>query len=276
MKLFLKTRDYSVSGEDFELLYDDNMDMLVTKPQPENLSVYYNSEVYISHTDSRATFTDRLYQWVKHFSLKKKIQLVDNQNVNGNVLLDYGAGTGDFLLKAKSKDYIVSGIEPNQKARANAAMKGLQLVKDISTLDKKSYDVITLWHVLEHLPNLEKKVEEICNLLDANGILVVAVPNYRSFDATYYGKYWAAYDVPRHLWHFSKKSIIRLFEKHDMEVLSIKPMIFDAFYVSLLSEKYKQNKLYLVNAFFIGLWSNVKAYFSKEYSSHIYIIKKRN
>ena len=133
-----------------------------------------------------------------------------------------------------------------------------------------------MWHVLEHLPNLQEQIMEIAQLLESGGTLFVAVPNFKSFDSKYYGTYWAAFDVPRHLWHFSKHSIKRLFEKENMEVVSIKPMLFDAFYVSLLSEKYKGNPFYLFSAFFVGLWSNISAFFSKEYSSLIYVIKKKD
>ncbi len=276
MKSYLKTKDFSVSQESFELHYDAELEMLVTHPQPKDLSPYYDSEVYISHTDSKTSLTDRLYQKVKQYSLRKKVKLIDNQIVNSKKLLDFGAGTGDFLVKARTKGFSVDGIEPNEKARANAAKKGIVLHENSSALKESRYGAITLWHVLEHLPDLDGQVEKIASLLDKDGVVVVAVPNYKSYDAKFYGAYWAAYDVPRHIWHFSKTSIIRLFDKHEMEVVSIKPMLFDSFYVSLLSEKYKGNKLYLINAFFIGLWSNIKAYFSKEYSSLIYVIKKKN
>ncbi|UII81585.1 class I SAM-dependent methyltransferase [Flagellimonas sp. CMM7] len=275
MKSYLKTKDFSVSQEPFELLYDEALEMLVTNPKPKDLNPYYDSEVYISHTDAKVSLVDRLYQNVKQYSLKKKIQLIDNQDIKSKKLLDFGAGTGDFLAKANLRGFNGEGIEPNEKARANAAKKGIHLFQNIEALKEKSYDVITLWHVLEHLPDLDKQVEKIASLLDDKGIVVVAVPNYKSYDARYYGEHWAAYDVPRHLWHFSKTSISRLFERHAMEVVSIRPMLFDSFYVSLLSEKYKGNKLYLINAFFVGLWSNMKACFSKEYSSLIYVIKKK-
>ncbi|MGW9684572.1 class I SAM-dependent methyltransferase [Flagellimonas sp. 2504JD1-5] len=275
MKLFLKTKDFSVSKENFELLFDNELEMLVTDPQPKDLAPYYDSEAYISHTDSRSSLMDRLYQLVKRYSLKRKVQLVENQIIASKEVLDLGAGTGDFLIEAKAKGLKISGVEPNEKARVNAANKGLQLVKEVKEIKNRAFDVITLWHVLEHLPDLNAQLKELNNLLDTNGTLIVAVPNYRSYDAKYYGAHWAAYDVPRHLWHFSKTSIVRLFDQHNMEVVSIKPMIFDAFYVSLLSEKYKGNKLYFINAFFIGLWSNIRAFFSKEYSSLIYIIKKK-
>lgn len=275
MKLFLRTKDFTVSEENFELHYDSELEMLVTHPQPANIGSYYESDQYISHTDSRVTFIDRLYQWVKRYNIDKKTQLLDKQKVKGVKLLDFGAGTGDFLTAAKSKGFKISGVEPNEKARTNAAKKGIELVADVSELQEEGFDVITLWHVLEHLPDLDKQIERLQSLLNENGTLVIAVPNYKSFDAKYYGAYWAAYDVPRHLWHFSKTSIIRICDKHNMDVVSIKPMVFDAFYVSLLSEKYKGNKLFLINAFFIGMWSNIKAYFSKEYSSLIYIINKK-
>ncbi|PWL39866.1 methyltransferase [Flagellimonas aquimarina] len=276
MKSYLKTKDFSVSQEPFELVYDSELEMLVTHPQPKDTNRYYDSEVYISHTDSKASLTDKLYQRVKQYSLRKKIQLVENQVVKSKKLLDFGAGTGDFLVKAMAKDFDAEGIEPNEKARANAERKGIQLTANSADLKEMRYDVITLWHVLEHLPNLDIQIAGISNLLEEDGTVVVAVPNYKSYDAKHYGSYWAAYDVPRHLWHFSQISIKRLFEKHAMEVVEIRPMLFDSFYVSLLSEKYKGNKLYLISAFFVGLWSNMKAYFSKEYSSLIYVIKKKN
>lgn len=276
MKPYLKTIDFSVSQESFELLYDSELEMLVTHPKPKDVNPYYDSEVYISHTDSKASLTDRLYQKVKQYSLKKKIQLIDNQLHKSKKVLDYGAGTGDFLAKVNSMGFEGEGIEPNNKARAKAAEKGIELQENMTSLKVKKYDVITLWHVLEHLPDLNKRIEEIGALLEEKGTVVVAVPNYKSYDAKHYKQYWAAYDVPRHLWHFSKASIIRLFDRHGFEVTSIRPIFFDSFYVSLLSEKYKGNKLYLIKAFFVGLWSNISAYFSKEYSSLIYVIKKKN
>ncbi|MBS9461286.1 class I SAM-dependent methyltransferase [Flagellimonas sp. 389] len=276
MKLFLKTKDFSVSGESFELRRDEEFDMLITHPQPENLAKYYDSEVYISHTDAKISLVDRLYQWIKGYSLKKKIQIIDNQIDKRSSLLDIGAGTGDFLKSAISKGFKAAGIEPNEKARTNAEQKGITLHQDLADVKEHKFQVITMWHVLEHLPNLQEQIKQIAKLLEPNGKLFIAVPNYKSFDAKYYRTHWAAFDVPRHLWHFSRLSIQRLFEKENMEVVSIKPMLFDSFYVSLLSEKYKGNPFYLISAFFIGLWSNISAFFSKEHSSLIYIIKKKD
>ncbi|WP_422349592.1 class I SAM-dependent methyltransferase [Flagellimonas sp.] len=275
MKLFLKTKDYSVSNEEFDLLYDSELDMLVTQPQPEDLFRYYESEAYISHTDAKTSVVDKLYQLVKRFNLGRKIQIAENQNIRSKSLLDFGAGTGDFLATAKERGFEVYGVEPNQKARDRAKQKGIELSESLSNLKGSKYGVITLWHVLEHLPNLDGQLEELKELLEEDGLLVVAVPNYKSFDAKHYKSHWAAYDAPRHLWHFSRTSISKLFERHQMEVIQTHPMIFDSFYVSLLSEKYKGNKFYFFKAFAIGLWSNMSAWFSKEYSSVIYLIKKR-
>lgn len=275
MKLFLKTKDFSVSKEDFELHLDEALDMLVTSPQPENMDAYYESEDYISHTDSQKSFTDKLYQAVKQKNIQNKIQLVDNQNNKSKSLLDIGAGTGDFLVLAQSKGYEVAGVEPNTKARQLALQKGVTLEPKLDSFSGTKFQTITLWHVLEHLPNLQDQISDITSLLEEEGTLIIAVPNFKSFDAKHYGTYWAGYDVPRHLWHFSKTSIAKLFDRHGMEVASIRPMWFDAFYVSMLSEKYKANKWYLPSAFFVGLWSNLMAIFNKEHSSLIYILKRK-
>ncbi len=273
--IYLKTKDFLVTGEEFSLLYDQEREMLITSPQPaiENLSKYYESEEYISHTDSKKGLVSFLYQIVKKRALQKKLNLIASLNNGTGNLLDIGAGTGDFLKQAKSKSWKISGVEPNGSARNLAQEKGVILKESITDFKGKKFDVITLWHVLEHLPNLEETISKIENLLKPGGILIIAVPNYKSFDATYYKSNWAAYDVPRHLWHFSRKSMEVLFSK-DMELEKIKPMIFDSYYVSLLSEKNKTGKQNLIKAFFIGLRSNFSAWTTGEYSSLIYCFKK--
>jgi ubiquinone/menaquinone biosynthesis C-methylase UbiE len=184
-----------------------------------------------------------------------------------------GCGTGDFLQLAQQKGWQVQGIEPNEKARQIAASKGVTFLSGTTEAADQQFDAITLWHVLEHLPNLEEQIMELKRLLKPNGTLVIAVPNYKSFDAKHYKQFWAAYDVPRHLWHFSKISIQGLVSQVDMQVVAVRPMKFDSFYVSLLSEKYKTGKMNYVKAFFIGLYSNWKGSQTNEYSSHIYLIK---
>ncbi|WP_435624036.1 class I SAM-dependent methyltransferase [Flagellimonas sp.] len=274
MKLYLKTKDYSFSKQEFDLMWDESKDMLITHPVPENLETFYEGDNYISHTDSNKSFVDLLYQRIKAMNLSNKLQLIENQGYKNKNILDIGAGTGDFLNLARTKGFKVSGVEPSDKARDKAKQKGIDLEHNLNHISSSKYDVITLWHVLEHLPDLKNQIEKISYLLDEDGILVVAVPNFRSWDAKHYGKFWAAYDVPRHLWHFSKRSIELLFKEQQMKIKTIMPMRFDAFYVSLLSEKYKRNPFYLLSAFFKGLWSNVDAIRTKEYSSLIYVLEK--
>ena len=274
MKPYLRTKDYSVTGERFELVYDPDFKMLSTQPQPQDLRKYYESQSYISHTDANKTLMDKLYQGVKKYSLIKKAGLISKYCSGEKTLLDVGAGTGDFLLKAKKSGWDVQGVEPNRDARLLAEGKGIGLSTSLHSLPNRKYAVITLWHVLEHLPNLEKQIENLVSRLTDKGTLVIAVPNYKSYDAEHYGPYWAAFDVPRHLWHFSKESIQCMFANHGMKVIKVKPMIFDSFYVSLLSEKYKTGRQNYFKAFAIGLWSNLKAVGSKEYSSHIYILRR--
>ncbi len=274
MKLYLKTKDFSISGEEFDLYLDEELDMLVTRPKPKNLESYYNSDAYISHTDAKNSLLDRLYQLIKQFNLKRKLTLAATYSDSERSMLDIGAGTGDFILMAKQKGWSSAGVEPNQLAREKSEKKGIRLSGKLEEMKGRKFKIITLWHVLEHLPNLEQQIEDIKALLDTDGTLIVAVPNFRSYDAIHYKEYWAAYDVPRHLWHFSKKAIAGIFAKHQMKIIKTKPMWFDSFYVSILSEKYKDNTFSIFGGFFHGLYSNMKALATKEHSSLIYVIKK--
>jgi len=270
-----KVKDYLVTGEAFELIYDSEREMLITSPKPatENLSKYYESEEYISHTDSKKGIVSYLYQTVKKRAIEKKVALINSLNNGTGTLLDIGAGTGDFLKQAKEANWKVSGVEPNEGAKKLAEEKGINLQESLNDLNGKTFDVITMWHVLEHVPNLEETISTIEELLKPGGTLIIAVPNYKSFDANHYKEHWAAYDVPRHLWHFSQTSMQKLFSKN-LQLLKTKPMIFDSFYVSLLSEKNKTEKQNLIKAFFVGLQSNLSAWKTKEYSSLIYCFKK--
>ena len=269
----IKIKDYSVSQEEFDLIYNEELDMYSTSPVPENLEEYYLSENYISHTDSKKGITERLYQFVKSFMLKQKLKHIEKFQEVGT-LLDIGAGTGDFLIEAKKKGWKVTGIEPSSIARKNAQKKNLQLCEDKLKLKAEKFDVITMWHVLEHVPDLKNQIKWLEEHLSENGILIIAVPNFNSADAKKYDKFWAAWDVPRHLHHFSRKSIHMLFSDFGFKLIDEKPLIFDSFYVSLLSEKYKSAKSNLPAAFLSGLASNTKAVRTGEYSSLIYTFRK--
>ncbi len=283
---YLNVKDFTVSRETFQLRYNETLDMLETFPQPnpDKLSEYYKSENYISHTNTKRNALEFVYHAVRQIALKRKLKLInalysDNDNKKPKTLLDIGCGTGDFLETALKANWQITGIEPNAQARQIANSKTNNSVFEteyLNTIQPKTFDIITLWHVLEHLPDLDYQIKLFKSLLKPKGILIVAVPNYKSFDAQYYKNFWAAYDVPRHLWHFSKTAIKKVFEKEHMKVVNVLPMKFDAYYVSLLSEKYKSGIMNPLKAFWMGWQSNLKAKRTKEYSSHIYVIKNNN
>jgi 2-polyprenyl-3-methyl-5-hydroxy-6-metoxy-1,4-benzoquinol methylase len=273
---FQKVKDYSVSKEIFELHHNPEYDILITFPKPslEKLPSYYESDDYISHTDGKRSLFERGYHFIKSIALKNKLKLINAQSSKGKIL-DIGAGTGDFLVVVKNDGWQITGIEPNAKAKEIAINKGVSFAESLSALESHSFDIITMWHVLEHVPNLDEYLTELKRLIKPTGTIVIAVPNFKSFDANFYGRHWAAYDVPRHIWHFSKTAIEKLFAEKEMKLVEVLPMKFDSFYVSLLSEKYKTGKMNFVRAFFVGWQSNLNGKKTKEFSSHIYIIKNQ-
>ncbi len=275
LKIYETVIDFSVSKQTFGLYHDTKLDMLITFPKPTEMELpsYYESENYISHTDSKRTIFEKAYHFIKTVALKNKLALINDMQPEKGSLLDIGAGTGEFLNVAKQNRWNILGLEPNQKAKDNAIKKGIPFAETTTILDNNSFDVITMWHVLEHVPDLDFQIKELKRLLKPAGTLLIAVPNFKSYDAKHYGNYWAAYDVPRHLWHFSKTAIKLLFEKEGMKLVKVLPMKFDAFYVALLSEKYRKGKMNIISAFLVGLKSNFLAKRNSEYSSHIYVIK---
>lgn len=274
----LDLKDYFLTQEEFSLYKDGQTGVLYTYPQPLNdLSRYYESENYISHTDGKKSLFEKIYQVAKSYNLDQKLNLI-KKSTDGKSILDYGCGAGDFLQHMQKNGYEVMGMEPNPKAFSISQNKiGKENVVNCELKDiEQKFDIITMWHVLEHIPNLNEILTELKKHLKPNGTLIIAVPNHQSYDAQHYGKLWAAYDVPRHLWHFEPNSLKLLLDKFGMKIENISPMILDAFYVSLLSEKYKGNSLALIKAFFIGLKSNLSAQKTGQYSSLIYTVKAKS
>lgn len=266
---FLNCKDHLVSDETYEIMLNVENEMLVTSPIPADLDKYYESEEYQSHHNQKKTFLNFVYNTVKKRSFKWKESIFQNGTTQ-KAILDIGAGTGDFLAYCKDNKYSVTGTEPSDAARKVAKEKGIELFESLDEISDRRFDVITMWHVLEHIPNLFECLEQLKEMLKEKGKLIVAVPNFKSYDAEYYKEFWAAYDVPRHLWHFSQKSIRTLFESVEMKVVNIHPLKYDSFYVSLLSEKHKTGKSNYLKAFWVGLKSNLKASKTSEYSSLIY------
>ena len=273
VEVVLETKDYMVSGESFSIVKRPGQSYLETQPVPLALDRYYESDAYVSHTDASDSFFERTYQFIKQITLRQKVRSIGKPKSKRNMLLDFGAGTGDFLQTAKSKSWKVYGVEPNFQARELARKKRLELFSSLEGVKGKQFDVITLWHVLEHVPNLTECLKKLDALLSPGGILVIAVPNYKSWDAKKYKEFWAAYDVPRHLWHFDRKAMKELLPKTFRQIRT-KPMWFDAFYVSLLSEKYRTGKQNWIKGGLNGLRSNLSACYTKEYSSIVYYYQK--
>ncbi len=281
IKQVLQARDYTVSNKLFSIAECNACSLRFTQDVPDAAAIvpYYKSSNYISHTNTSKGLINRLYQSVRKRTLKQKRNLIEQTTGkrNGN-FLDVGSGTGAFVNEMKHRGWQVTGLEPDADARIvakklyNIELKEMNM---FSQLPVNSFDVITLWHVMEHVHDLSAYVQQLKNLLKEEGRLFIAVPNYTSKDAEIYGEYWAAYDVPRHLYHFSPRSVQALMEKHGLRLLQHKPMWFDSFYISMLSSKYKKGNTNLIAAFWNGLRSNLKAIKDvKKCSSVIYIIGK--
>ncbi|OFY64933.1 MAG: hypothetical protein A3H98_04305 [Bacteroidetes bacterium RIFCSPLOWO2_02_FULL_36_8] len=276
---FLKTSDFSITREEFEIFTCRQCTFKFTQPQPppEKLGSYYNSEEYISHSDTEKGIIAKLYQYVRRITVKSKIRLLNRYSPKGK-LLDFGAGTGFFVKNAMVNHWSAVGIEPEEKARIIAKEKnGVTIFKpdEMDTLEKEKFQVITLWHVLEHVVNLHETIEKFHNLLKPGGWLFIAVPNHLSWDSKVYERYWAAWDVPRHLWHFNPIAMRLLMAKHNFYIINKHPLWFDAFYVSMLSEKYKHGKTRLLSGALRGLISNLIAVANTNLcSSVVYVLKK--
>lgn len=277
----LSIKDHSISQEIFQLKSCNNCNFLFTTPVPDQDTIgkYYASDVYISHTDSNKGVIEQLYQLVRKRTLagKRKLIAAFTQLEKGSIL-DYGCGTGAFLHEMNLNGWEAHGIEPDAGARAKAEQLiggTVGLPHELKNLPTQAYNVVTMWHVLEHVHELNGTIQELKRLLKPDGKLFIAVPNHQSYDAQHYGAYWAAYDVPRHLYHFSPQTMKSLMKRHGLKIVTKKGMWFDSFYVSMLSEKYKAGKINYFKAFFVGFFSNLRALFNIEKcSSLIYIVSK--
>ncbi len=278
----LSAKDFTVSQKIFDIWHCTACTARFTQdvPAQDAIGAYYASENYISHSDTKKGIINSLYHLVRKRTLGVKRRLVINEAgmVKGNIL-DIGCGTGAFLQTMQQGDWNITGLEPDAVARTKAAeLYNIhpQESGKLFELPAASFNAITMWHVLEHVHELHAYIKHIANLLAANGKLFVAVPNYTSKDADIYKEHWAAYDVPRHLYHFSPQSIETLLSQHGLKLAAVKPMWFDSFYVSMLSEQYKNGKGNIIKAFLNGFISNLKAWGNiRKCSSVIYIIIRK-
>ena len=261
--------DHLATGDSFVLEPHDRYDILQTTPQPKQIEKYYDHPNYISHKTQGRSIFFTVYSRFRQWNHNYKIKIINKHSQTKGILLDFGAGTGSFVNFANTKGWQSEGFEPNTNAH------GSKVKYRPTWTNPKSYDVITAWHVVEHLPNPRAFFEQALKSLADNGILFVALPNYKSWDANKYGAMWAAYDVPRHLWHFSPKGFISMAKDCGFETEKTYPLRLDAYYVSLLSEQNRQSKFPWLKAFWSGWRSNRAAKQSKNYSSLIYVLQKR-
>lgn len=277
LEFFTRCQDFTVSHETFEIRQCTNCELGITTPRPDSskLGDYYLSEEYVSHSGKTSGGIGSLYKIARTFTLRWKSETINKHKSKGHIL-DFGCGTGEFLHTMQNSGWKVTGVEPSDLAREKA--ETLTKQKLYNSLELPSgFDVITAWHVVEHVPDLMDTIQKLKGLLKKDGILFIAVPNFQSPDGVNYLQHWAGFDVPRHLWHFSKKSMSMLLASAGLTLLDTMPMKLDAYYVSLLSEKYKNNNTLnlasLVKGFLFGLKSNMKAKKETNHSSLIYVAK---
>ena len=277
----LVATDYLVSGKEFEIWQCEQCTLRFTQniPDEDSIGQYYKSDNYVSHTETNKGIINRLYHLVRTLTLADKRRLIMSiTQLESGKILDLGAGTGAFLQHMQSHGWQTIGLEPDEEARKKAKeLHNVNLLPPDAFMrfQPESVDVVTMWHVLEHVHHLHEYIEQLKKVIKPRGIICIAVPNYECYDASVYKNFWAAYDVPRHLYHFSEEAMFQLVEKHGLRIHAIRPMWYDSFYISLLSEKNKKNKSNLIKAFLVGCISNMKAFIDKEKSSSlIYVIGK--
>jgi len=276
--LRLATQDYFFSNEQFSIYECKDCGHIFTNPQPSesDLGLFYHSDQYLSHKEDPETTVEKLYAFIRRINLQTKYRQATHE-LNLGQVLDYGCGRGDFLQLAKEKGWSTFGIEMDADARRYANERnGIPVFSpnEESHIMEGQLNLVTLFHVLEHVADLHAAMAKFNRWLANDGRLVLALPNPESFDANYYGKYWAGWDVPRHLHHFSKQSLIKLTNQHGFRIQKIYPMYWDAFFVSMMSEQYKTSNLTLLRAGIVGAISNLVALRSKQYSSLLYVCSK--
>ena len=269
--IYIETKDYLFSNEKFQITKTDLKGLLKTTPRPpkENIKKYYSTKEYISHNSDKKGGLSFVYRLFRKLNFYYKASFVKWTKEDQHIL-DFGCGEGHFLKNLLKKGYSVFGVEPIKSSRENRVFFSIFDKK----LKKKKFKTITAWHSLEHVYDLKKTIKTFHDLLDENGEVVVAVPNYSSFDSSYYKKYWAGFDTPRHLWHFDKNALIKSFTSKGFSFLSSHPLLLDAYYVSLLSENYRKSNLRTLRAFVVGTISNLIGFFTKNYSSNVFVFKK--
>jgi len=273
MKIEKKIKDHFLTKESFSLIkYDKGVLRTMPDLSEKALSKYYESEQYASHNRVRG-FLGSLYVFFSRMMLKFKFGTIKRYLKKEGLVVDFGCGNGDFVSYVSAQNKKVIGIENNKRAVEVCEKKQIKVLSSVSSVQSK-INVITFWHSFEHLSNPEKVIKAVKKHTDKDSVVVVALPNYKSFDAKHYDRFWAAYDVPRHRFHYSKNGIKQTMKKFGFQCVKTKPMFLDAFYISMISEKYKSNKLFFIKGFVVGIISNLLGFFNSNYSSSLFVFKK--
>lgn len=282
---YLEVEDHSVSHGTFKIVRCKKCNFLFTNPRPaqEKIASYYDSENYISHHDEGDSVLSEVYNMVRKLAVRSKLNLLKKNDTEvEKEILDIGCGTGFFLSSCKEQNWTITGTEPDHDARLAARKNtGSPIYESIfdPEFHDRQFSSITMWHVLEHVHQLQETMTWIHHHLKPKGTLFIAVPNPQSYDAKLFGPYWAAYDVPRHLYHFTKETMEKLLQQFNFSIVDLKCMLFDSYYVSLLSNQYKYGKSKILNSILSGTLSNIKGFGTNLHntnsSSIIYIAHKK-
>jgi len=277
-----KVTDHFCTGKKFDLLICPGCELIYTSPLPskDKIGEFYRFSGYVSHSEKPGNFFQRIYFFIRKIMIKKKIRFIKPHLGDSKRILDYGSGTGVFLARCIKNNFNAFGYEPDDRAgniaREKIGSDVMLSLQDIDNQQLEKFDMVTLWHVLEHIYDLDPAMKRFNRILRDKGMLVLALPNYESFDASYYKELWGGYDVPRHLYHFNFNAIKVLAKKYGYVLLKARPLVFDSYFVSLLSEKYKKNPIFIARAMLIGLISNLYGLMGfKPYSSMVYFLKKQ-
>ena len=277
-QLHLELKDLFLTQEPFKILECKECGLLYTTPRPnkDEIGRYYKSEEYYSHQENKEGFIPKVYEKVKSVNLKNKYGIATEGKGKGKAL-DIGCGVGDFLHTMEQHGWDCTGVEPSEDAKviAKKRIKGQLLSsEEQENLPDSSFDLITMWHVLEHVDDIRWQIQQLHRLCKPSGRIIIALPNYKSYDGQYYKAEWAAYDVPRHLNHFNKETLIKILEESGLRHVKTEKLVWDAYYISYMSEKYRKHSIPLLRGAFRGLVSNCKARKTGEWSSLVYVFER--
>ena len=272
----IEVKDYFLTQEPFSLVKIKGLDVYKTTPRTKKgaIAKYYKSTKYLSHNNNKSLFS-LLYWFVRRLNFYFKYKVLKTVSDSEKSLLDFGSGNAYFVSQLNKRGFPAVAYDPFYDSVLNKKINDDKVLKNEKSLISAKFNTVTMWHSLEHVFSYKDTLSLVSKTLMSKGNLIVACPNYESFDANYYKKFWAGFDVPRHYWHFSPNGLIDVMSQNGFDHIMKKPMYFDAIYVSMLSEQYKQSKLWFIKGLVVGVWSNLVSVFKNNASSYVYLFKKR-